>query len=76
MPENQKREVYERVRRAMEAKTGVCTSHKVGRENVSRNTTTQGKKREEPNVLRWNSCVGWCARIGIACPEEWRRVVK
>ncbi|CAM9131196.1 unnamed protein product [Ectocarpus sp. 12 AP-2014] len=30
VPENQKREVYERVRRAMEAKTGVCTSHKVG----------------------------------------------
>lgn len=29
VPENQKREVYERVRRAVEAKGGVCTQHKV-----------------------------------------------
>ena len=29
VPENQKREVYERVRRAVEAKAGACTSHKV-----------------------------------------------
>lgn len=29
VPENQKREVYERVRRALEAKGGVCTQHKV-----------------------------------------------
>lgn len=32
VPENQKREVYERVRRAVDAKGGICTSHKVGRE--------------------------------------------
>ena len=30
VPENQKREVYERVRRAVDAKAGICTSHKVG----------------------------------------------
>lgn len=51
VPENQKREVYERVRRAMEAKTGVCTSHKVGRVNVPRNTRTEGKKRTECAAL-------------------------
>lgn len=30
VPENQKREVYERVRRAVEAKGSICTNHKVG----------------------------------------------
>lgn len=30
VPENQKREVYERVRRAVDAKPGICTNHKVG----------------------------------------------
>lgn len=30
VPENQKREVYERVRRAVDAKAGICTNHKVG----------------------------------------------
>ncbi|CAM9284368.1 unnamed protein product [Scytosiphon promiscuus] len=29
VPENQKREVYERVRRAVEAKGGICTNHNV-----------------------------------------------
>lgn len=29
VPENQKREVYERVRRAVEAKAGACIGHKV-----------------------------------------------